>query len=315
MTVPKVCFLGHEQLGSWKIRGEQMSAQRAEWHATTELTQDVLDSFEVFCVVKHFKPGWLKTLRSMGKIVFVDIVDGWIQPEDNLLVKNQVDAIALFSSRWKKWQFTDGFIFPTKAMREDLGAIAPTSCTIYHHFRPGIKINPIRPVVKKVGYEGKEISLSIWRNVLEKYCEARGLDFVVNPGSLAELDIGIAVRGREHDSYLTRRYKSNVKLANFYGSGTPCIMQHGQSAYHETDCGKVLFFKNAEELVYNLDVLRRDHSLRQSMHEAYLDAALSYSIDRMSDEYEEFFSEVMERKRTYRTAYSFLKKYRLFKSS
>lgn len=288
----RVCFLGYEHLGSWKIRGEQIAEQKKDWLATSEITEKLLDEFEIFCVVKYLKPGWGEILKKHKKIVIIDVVDGWKQPADNARVKNLRHAQRLFRKRWRKWKFVDAFIFPTMAMREDLHTLVPLSSVIYHHFRPGMKINPVRPDVRSIGYEGSPEFLDNWRGILEKYCSECNIDFSINPNSLSSVDIGIAARGNEHDCYLTRRYKSNVKLANFYGSGTPCAVQYDQDAYHETDCGAVRFFQNENDLVTVLDLLRENYETRKRIHEEFIRASHDYDVRRIADQYERFFETV-----------------------
>lgn len=288
----RVCFLGYEHLGSWKIRGEQIAAQRSKWVAAGEITDNLLGEFEIFCVVKYFKPGWEELLKKHKKIVVIDVVDGWRQPADHATVKNPENAQQLFKKRWRKWRFADAFIFPTMAMKEDLHRLVPLSSVIYHHFRPGMDINPIRPNVQSIGYEGSPEFLGNWCTVLDNYCKAHNIDFIINPTSLSSIDIGVAVRGNEHDSYLTRRYKSNVKLANFYGSGTPCAVQNGQSAYHETDCDSVPFFRDKTELIAVLDLLRQDYTARKRLHEEFILASSEYGVRRIADQYEQFFKTV-----------------------
>ena len=295
-----VCFLGYEHLGSYQIRGEQVASQRPEWRASSELSEEILRDCEIFCVVKHFKPGWAKTLRERGKTVVLDVVDSWDQPADNLRVRNGRDARRLFARKWRRLRFVDAHVFATQAMQDDLQRLSPCSSVIYHHCRPGQSPNPVREIVRTLGYEGAPEYLSRWRDVIERYCAERSLSFEINPASLSELDIGIAARGEEHDGYLPRRYKSNVKLANFYGTGTPCVVQVDQSGCHETDCGVVEFFRDERELRAKLDAMIHDHPRRVAVSKTFLEASKAFELSVIADQYEAFFERVVRSARSWR---------------
>ena len=58
----------------------------------------------------------------MGKPIVFDIVDSWAQPEDGMKYTDANQARKLFSRTWQEIN-VDGYIFPTKHMQDDLGAL------------------------------------------------------------------------------------------------------------------------------------------------------------------------------------------------
>jgi hypothetical protein len=75
---------------------------------------------------------------------------------------------------------------------------------------------------------------------------------VVNPKSLADLDIVVAVR--QATGYAPRHWKSNDKLANEQGSKTPCIM-NSEAGYVEMCPACVSFADTSDQLSVALDRL------------------------------------------------------------
>jgi hypothetical protein len=133
-----------------------------------------------------------------------------------------------------------------------------------HHARPGMAVNPIRERVQRVGYEGGENYIAAWRPVIERACAERGWSFVLNPASLTDVDIVLALRDQQ--GYAPRFWKSNVKLANAQGSGTPIICGL-EAGYLETATGAELLVSEPVELLSDLDALvpveeRRWRSIR-----------------------------------------------------
>ena len=94
-----------------------------------------------------------------------------------------------------------------------------------------------------------------------------------------------AARGGVHASLLARRYKSNVKLANFYGAGIPCVVDDAEVSYHETDNGEVRFFATAREVEERLaELLPFDTRLR--VHRAFVATRADYALDAVAARYE-----------------------------
>lgn len=176
------------------------------------------NGMDVVVLVKRPGAGQLGQLRDSSKRLVWDIVDSWPQPEGNMWSRAECMA-------WLRAQLSiirpDALIAATRQMAEDCGEFGlPVSC-VPHHCRPVLPLNSIRGNVRAVGYEGSDAYLGRWRRVLEKECAKRGWVFVANPAHLADVDIVVALR--EAAGYGPRNWKSNVKLANAQGSGTPFV--------------------------------------------------------------------------------------------
>ena len=128
--------------------------------------------------------------------------------------------------------------------------------------------------------------------MIAEACGLRGWNFEINPVDITKVDIGIAVRGGEHDSFLANRYKSNVKLANFIGAGIPCIVGDKERSYHETDEGSVRFFQTPAQLARHLDALVPAPA-RQVVRDRFIKARERYQLSTISEQYEAFFRGLM----------------------
>ncbi len=288
-------FTSRSSAGAWQVRGEQVAATRGNWRAVQRPTEADLAACDLLCVVKKPDPAATGSARAMGKAVVLDIVDGWAQPRDGLRHTTVDAARALFAPAWRALG-ADAHIFPTRRMAQDLGPLVRCGVAIPHHWRPGIGRNPVRERVAVVGYEGADY-LGEWRVRIEAACAARGLRFVVNPAAYTDLDIVLIARGGQHANFLARHYKSNIKLANAYGSGTPALVHAGELSAQETDCGDVLFFTDAPgSLERQLDRLCASHALRQAIHHRFLAAAQRFTLARIADAFEAFFLHVLRQR-------------------
>lgn len=285
----RVLFTGGSEAGSWEMRGVQVSSARLNWSANHELPEHAIDSFDIFCFVKHPRPTVMRDLVERGKCVVYDVIDSWKQPEEGLSVKSVPDARILFEKKWKEIS-ADAFIFPNEIMKKDLEDLAPPSTVLYHHFRPEYEdwSHPIKEKAQTVAYEGNPEYLGEWKFLLELLCKKLGLKLLINPKDLKEVDIGFAARGGLHSSLLSNRYKSNVKLANFYGAGIPCVVQASEVSYRETDNGAVRFFDSERSLEKNLEELL-DPELRKEIRESFLKSRESFRLSHIANEYEKFF--------------------------
>jgi len=290
----RVLFVGKSRkAGSWAMRGEQIASMRSHWSSSFAASPADLLKCDIVCFVKHVDRSVYSLARKMKKICVYDVIDSWPQPDAYSLYQNRSQAVLFFTQKWKIYNW-DAMIFANRHMHFHLGHLAPESIAIYHHYRPGIQINPIRQVVKRIGYEGNENYLGLWKTRLEQICREKKWEWVVNPRQLADLDIGIAVREGQHDGFLANAYKSNVKLANLYGSGTPCILGSAEVSYHETDCGTVPFFATEKDLRERLSDLE-SYDKRIALQNDFLKVRQSFSLESIAEIYEAFFAQLMQK--------------------
>ena len=245
----KILFTGRGTSGSWKVRGEQLSyAIGAD--AIPKASAKQMEEYDLVVLVKRPAPDQIENLNKIGIPWIWDVVDFYPQPVISKWDKDR-------SIKWVKKQVQkadpSAVIWATNKMMLDCGD-PKRDFVLYHHHRPGINENPIRETVKVVGYEGSEKYLSDWGNVIRKACKSRGIKFVVNSGSHKDWDICVAFRGNGFKGYAQRHWKSNVKLANAHGSGTPIICDF-ESGYQETAEGSELFCTRKEDFGSCLDSL------------------------------------------------------------
>ena len=286
----RVCFLGRPAAGSFQARAVQVAACREGWSAASAFGPELVLAHDLFVFVKWAAPRPMHLLRGLGKRVVFDLLDGWEQPADDRRVRDLGGARALYHARWGEVP-ADAVIYATRAMQEDLEALFPPGRVIYHHFRPGLEPVALRETPRLVGYEGEERYLGPWRGELERACRAVGLTFVVNPPDLRQVDLGVAARGGDHDGWLSRRYKSNVKLANLYGAGIPALVQAEAEAYRETACAGQPTFSTPAELRSALAALL-PLPARRRLQEAQLAARPSFALPRIAAEYEALFAQL-----------------------
>lgn len=238
----KIVFTGRGTSGSWQIRGIQM-AEALKADAVRMASADDLRKYDVIVAVKRIDATLLQSLRRSGRPWVWDMVDPYPQPGCSGWTRDQ-------SIRWVKNQIRDlapaAVIYPNAKMRYDVGTYGPV---IYHHYRPGIAANPIRERIRVIGYEGGRAYLDHWGRAFTRAAEAIGARFDDQIRQLSDCDVVIACRGGVHDSYPCRHWKSNVKLANAHGSGTPFIGQL-DDGYAETATG-------LEEWIETEDDIRR----------------------------------------------------------
>lgn len=258
----KVLVTGRSRAGSWRIRGEQLGSAIG---AHVEIEARKVTGFDVAVVVKRAPMNTLQRLRAERIPVVWDIVDAWPQPEGNSWGK---DACL----RWLRDEVEiirpNAIVAATQRMMYDcLENMRLPVLWLPHHSRND-EVNPIREHVNVVGYEGSERYLGPWQGWLEDECHSRGWKFVVNPERLADLDIVTAFR--YYGGYAACNWKSNVKLANAQGSGTPCVMNR-EAGYLEMASGGELWANDRRQLSDALDQLvplkvRRERSdrLRQA---------------------------------------------------
>jgi hypothetical protein len=268
-------FTGRGRAGSWKVRGEQLGHACGAAVTQAPTIQQCREADRIV-VVKRTPEDVLATIRKSGTPWVYDIVDCYPQPGCTDWGKHE--AIEWVQARLKKLA-PSAVVWPNQRMRQDCDTGLP-GFVLPHHYRPGIAINPIREQVRVVGYEGAKAYIESWRETIEYECRRRGWRFEVNPAQLADLDIVLAVRSAPWDCYVTQHWKSNVKLANAHGSGTPFIGQP-EDGYRETQSGAEYWTKTAHGLGVCFEWLAPQDTRRQ-VSERFLRRA--YTVQQAADD-------------------------------
>jgi hypothetical protein len=240
-----VLMTGKGTSGSWAIRGVQLGQTIGA--AVIPNALDVAP-YDLAVLVKRPTADLLQRLRRANVRIIWDVVDAYPQPAGNAWGKERC-------LDWLEEMFVmiqpAGIVAATEAMANDCTRFGVPVLALPHHARPGLRANPVRPV-KVVGYEGGEHYLGWWREVIEAECARRGWQFVMQPAELADVDIVLALR--DACGYAPRHWKSNVKLANAQGSGTPVICGR-EAGYLETQSGAERWADTPEELTEAFDAL------------------------------------------------------------
>lgn len=224
----KILFTGRDNKGTWQIRAVQIAEARSGWQAIPEdRLGKVSPITELVIVVKRFRDVTIEALRRWGGPVLWDAQDCW--PKLNDVVTSPESARAYFGMQAGRLPGLVGMIGATARMTADIGGLA----TIYHHHRPDARPAEFSRRVMTVGYEGNEAWLGRWKPALDRACERRGWQFMVNPASWNRVDLGVALRDDPYRTYAHRHFKSNVKLANLMVRGVPAICGR-EDGYLET---------------------------------------------------------------------------------
>lgn len=271
----KLLVTGKGGAGSWTVRGEQLGAAigaTVKPHATRD---DVRDC-DLAIVVKRTPDAVIEALRAERRRWVLDVVDFYPQPLSSAW--SQAEAVRWVRDRVAALRPT-ALIWPNKRMADDCAIDLP-STVLYHHHRPQIALNPIRERVRTVGYEGAPAYLAGWQRAVECECLRRGWQFVANPTRLADLDIVLAVRGGAWDGYVPAHWKSNVKLANAHGSGTPFVGQ-AEQGYLETASGAEYWAAEPAGLRTCFEWLE-DQGTREQVRDRFLQRA--YPLERAAED-------------------------------
>ncbi|MCB1836273.1 MAG: hypothetical protein KDH99_01520 [Alcanivoracaceae bacterium] len=272
----KVLHTGRGTAGSWQCRGVQMG------HAIPRASQRDIAQADAVVLVKRPYPGFLEAVRGAGKLWVWDVVDAYPQPACTSWCR--ADAIRWFRAELKRLR-PHGVIFPNRQMAIDCNTVVP-STVIYHHHRIGMAINPVREEVSTVGYEGSPVYLGGWLKHLLSACEARGWSLTVNQGVHADFDICVAFRDAPFNGYAQRHWKSNVKLANCHGSGTPFIGP-AECGYTETATGLEEWVDQPAALSAALDRLA-DYGVRQRISGAFQNKAIT--VEKCREQLQQFLA-------------------------
>jgi len=258
-------FTGKGTSGSFKIRADQLGAAMGARVVPMASVEDCR-SADAVVVVKRAPDVLLQNIRASGRPWIYDVVDAYPQPACGAWGETE-------SKAWLKEHLArlkpDAVIYPNERMSKDAGG----GKVLYHHHRPGIQRNPIRKEIRRIGYEGAPSYVDGWRKAIEAQCARLGAEFVINPVNLADVDVVLALRDKNHAGYPQRMWKSNVKLANAHGSGTPFIGMP-EPGYQETASGCEYWATDSEELGRALDWLA-PQSTREHVSAKFLESAIT----------------------------------------
>lgn len=277
----ELVFTGNGHAGSWACRGEQVgNALGALVHPGAGV--DDFRAADCTVVVKRVPEARLAALRLSGKPWVFDCVDCYPQPECS---DWPADAAIRWVQRFLDHLKPSGVIWPNQRMAHDIGFDGP-STVIYHHHRPNIRSNPIREHIRSVGYEGRAAYMESWRPQVEAECKKRGWEFVLNPPHLADVDIVLALRGGDWNGYAQKHWKSNVKLANAHGSGTPFVGSP-ECGYMETRSGAEYWAESLPGLRMAFDWLT-DQGSREAVSDRFRQRAIP--LESVAQQYRDFLS-------------------------
>lgn len=245
----KVLCTGSGTSGSYQIRAVQLGAAIG---ATVIPKAESVAGFDLVVVVKRMPGGLLYRLRADRVPWVLDVVDGWPQPTADDWSRDE--CMAWLGSKIREFRPT-AIVAATQAMADDCAGFGVPVLFLPHHARPELEFerNPIRKLVRRVGYAGSERYIVKWRPVIEAQCRRRDWLFHTNPQYLGDMDIVLALR--DSTGYAARNWKSCVKMSNAMGSGTPFIACR-EAGYIEQDIGNcVKWADNEAELSAAFDEL------------------------------------------------------------
>jgi len=146
----------------------------------------------------------------------------------------------------------------------------------------------VRRDIQAVGYEGSSKYIAKWGFHILKACRDRGWDFHINHGTHADWDVCLAVRDDEFSGYAQYHWKSNVKLANAHGSGTPFIGAR-EDGYLETATGMEAWCESPQKIEQVLDSLR-GYAYRQRLNRVFTHNA--YSLEQAASDLKQWIQTV-----------------------
>ncbi len=220
--------------GSWDIRGLQLGNALGARIVTSPSAAD-LAWCDVAILVKRAGPIWAEAVRAAGVPFAWDVLDFWRQPLDDELPESAArQTLANMVTAYR----------PTVAIgatAAQAGACGPIGRYLPHHSWPVLDgPGDVRGEVQTVAYQGNPSYLGRWSRELTDVCRRRGWRFQINPPDLRTADIIVALRDRPWDGWMSRQWKSGVKLVNAIAAGRPILTQDTAAAREIAPPGTVL---------------------------------------------------------------------------
>lgn len=229
------------------MRGRQIADCRAEWRATAEPTRGDLLRADALVVIKDADEDVLRMARETGLPIIHDALDFWPQVKSSFLPPSRAQRLdaaedvgpTLFG---RLTRLSPALILcATATMARDLAAFPAPKAVVRHHADPRLRpaASQVRAAAPRLLYFGKRRFLGEWAERISRVCRKLGAEFL-------SMDIGggawtlpppaaamIAVRGGRDGSWISRRWKSNVKAATAQALGLPFVAWP-EAAYLET---------------------------------------------------------------------------------
>lgn len=281
MAFDQLVMIGNGKSGSWKIRGEQLGRAMGARLMTREVDIDSIRKYSGPCIfVKRPRFDIVDEAKFRKRKVIWDCVDFWRQPEMNNDLFAAKNCALEIVGRMKP----DLIICATNQQMFDFmeAGITVPMRVLHHHARPGQQVNEIRKNITVIGYEGAEDYLSQSASKIKSMCRDLGCEFIVNPSSLAQLDVVIAMRFGSARGIVPRNWKSNVKIANAQATGTP-VIANAECGYKETT-KHAFWAESVNELEETLHAIT-DHSIRLEKSVALLQEGERFTLEETAEKY------------------------------
>lgn len=242
----KVLVTGRATGGSWQVRGAQLGGAIG-----ASVIPQALDvgGYDLAVLVKRPQADIVARLQRMDVPIVWDPVDAYPQPHGNDWTRDECMAWLRDAVRLVR---PVAIVAATQAMAGDCSELGLPVLALPHHAWEGQGTCVIGRHVRRVGYQGGRRYLGRWSGFMQAECARRGWEWIEDPATVAGLDIVVAVR--EQQGYAPRHWKSNVKLANAQGCGTPFVGNR-EAGYQETACGQERWADSEREMVVALDAL------------------------------------------------------------
>ncbi len=231
--------------GSWEIRGLQLGEALGARIVNGPSAAD-WSWCDAAILVKRAGPIHAEAARAAGVPFAWDVLDFWRQPlDDDLPEAAARQTLANMLSAYR----------PTVAIgatAAQAAACGPIGRYLPHHSWPSMDgPGDVRGEVQAVAYQGNPSYLGGWSKLLTEACRRRGWRFQVNPPDLRTADLLVALRDRPWDGWMSRQWKSGVKLVNAVAAGRPILTQDTAAAREIGPPGTVL--PNFQDLDNALD--------------------------------------------------------------
>lgn len=214
--------------GSWQMRGLQLgrALEAVLGPGSVRMTSNPTEAdyrwADRIILIKKMAFGFAPRARKWDRPIIWDALDCWIQPGEAGL--DESAALSLLQSHLATVK-PDLMIGATEAMARAGRRLGQASVSLSHHCWTGLTPTPARSQISVVAYDGNPNALGHWEHDLRRACQARGWRFVLNPSNLASVDLLVALRDTRWDGWITRQWKSGVKLVNAICAGRPVITQ------------------------------------------------------------------------------------------